>query len=71
MGHSVYKTVPNSYAAAASSVNLGVPIAKSQKQNPISQVLIEMAREMTPSNGQETTATGGWLSRMFGKQNGN
>ena len=39
--------VPNSYQAAAASVNLGVPIARANRGDPISKYLIEMGREFT------------------------
>lgn len=68
VGHQVFRTIPNSYAAAASSVNLGVPIAKGQRSNPISKVLVELAHELMPA--QETAAAGGrWFARVFGRAN--
>ncbi|MGB0128451.1 MAG: AAA family ATPase [Rhodocyclaceae bacterium] len=61
----VFLTIPNSYAAAAASVNHGVPIVKSSRNNPISRALIEMAREFVPV---EAAGTGGrWLSRIFSR----
>lgn len=64
IGHRVYKTMPNSYVAAASSVNLGVPIVKGQRIDPISKALIEMAQELVPAT-ETKSAREGWLSRIF------
>jgi len=58
--------VPNSYQAAAASVNLGVPIARANRGDPISKYLIEMGREFI-SEGTGA-ANGGWLSRMFSRK---
>lgn len=66
VGGKVYKTIPNSYAAAASSVNLGIPIAKTQRSHAISKVLAEMAQELHPAEATQGAA-GGWLSRMFAR----
>ena len=58
--------VPNSYQAAA-SVNLGIPIARANRNDPISKCLIEMGREFVP---EETQVLGnGWLSRVFSRKN--
>lgn len=57
--------VPNSYHAAAASVNLGIPIAKTNRGDPISKYLIEMAREFVPQ--EAPTANGGWLSRVLSR----
>ncbi len=59
--------VPNSYQAAAASVNLGIPIARANRNDPISKCLIEMGREFVP---EETQVLGnGWLSRVFSRKN--
>lgn len=58
--------IPNSYLAAAASVNLGIPIVKSNRANAISKQLIEMGRVFVPA--EEQIATGGWLSRMLSRQ---
>lgn len=61
----VYLTIPNSYAAAAASVNQGIPIVRASRSNPISRALIEMTREFVP---MEAAGTGGrWLSRIFSR----
>lgn len=57
--------VPNSYQAAASSVNLGIPIVKGNRHDPISKFLIGMGREFVPEEAQ--APSGGWLSRMFSR----
>jgi pilus assembly protein CpaE len=61
----VYMTIPNSYAAAAESVNQGVPIVRASRNNPISRALIEMAREYAPVEAAGTR--GRWLSRIFSR----
>jgi pilus assembly protein CpaE len=58
--------VPNSYLAAASSVNLGIPIAKANRNDPISKFLIEMGREFVPDESQASGS--GWLSRVFSRK---
>lgn len=55
--------VPNSYRAAAASVNLGIPIAKGNRNDPISKLLIEMGREV--AGDQESSSSTGWFSRLF------
>ena len=61
----VSHVVPNSYLAAAASVNLGIPIVKANRANPISRLLIEMARGFVP---QEAPAeSSGWLSRILAR----
>ena len=65
----VAHVVPNSYVAAAASVNLGIPIVKANRGNPISKFLIEMAREFVPA--EITVESGGWLSRMLSRQGNN
>lgn len=58
--------VPNSYQAAAASVNLGIPITKANRADPISKFLIAMGSEFVP---EETQAAGsGWLSRVFSRK---
>lgn len=57
--------VPNSYQAAASSVNLGIPIAKANRGDPISKFLVEMGREFVPEDVPVTNS--GWFSRVFSR----
>lgn len=61
----VSHVVPNSYVAAAASVNLGVPIVKGNRGNPISRLLLEMGRGFIPV--EEQPESGGWLSRMLSR----
>jgi len=65
LGQTPFKTVPNSYAAVAASVNLGVPVIKAQRGNPVSRVLIEMAHALLPAAQPESTRSAGWLARVF------
>ena len=60
----VFQVIPNSYAAAAASVNLGIPIAKANRANPISKVLTDMAREFVPAEELEGQHQG-VLARLF------
>lgn len=63
VGEKVVHVIPNSYMAAMASVNLGIPIFKGARDNPISKVLLEMGRMFVP---EEVAAGGqGWLSRIF------
>lgn len=57
--------VPNSYQAAAASVNLGIPIAKGNRYDAISKFLIEMGREFVPEDAR--SASSGWFSRLFSR----
>lgn len=64
----VSHVVPNSYQAAATSVNLGIPIVKGNRSNPISKLLIELARGFVAA--EVPAANGGWLSRLLSRQGG-
>ena len=67
VGQKVFQTIPNSYMAAASSVNLGVPIVKGQRSDAISKVLVDMALALMP--GQELApARHGWVSSLFSRK---
>lgn len=63
VGEKVCHVIPNSYMAAMSSVNLGIPIFKSARDNPISKVLLEMGSKFVPEEVPERDH--GWLSRIF------
>lgn len=62
----VSHVVPNSYKAAATSVNLGIPIVKGNRSNPISKLLIELARSSVDAEVPDTN--GGWWSRLLLRQ---
>lgn len=64
VGLPVFKAVPNSYAAAASSVNLGIPILQSQRHDPISTALVDMARILMPG---ASLVKEGLFSRLFAR----
>lgn len=66
VGQKVAWTVPNSYVAAASSVNLGIPMLKGQPADPISRALLGMAHELMPERKAHAAGGGGWLSRLLG-----
>lgn len=65
LGEKVFQVIENSYTAAAASVNLGIPIAKGNRDNSISRKLIEMGQEYAPQD--RAGARSGWLSRLFGR----
>jgi pilus assembly protein CpaE len=56
LGMSAFKTLPNSYAAVASAVNQGQPIASFARGNPVAKGLQELARTLI-----EPAAEGGSL----------
>lgn len=62
LGVKVFRTVPNSYAAAAASVNQGVPILKLARHNPIARSLQELGAFLAQTPGQERR---GWLARAL------
>ncbi len=64
-GQRVYWSIPNSYSAAASSVNLGLPIVQGQAGDAISRELCAIAADLAPEVGA-TGRSGSWLSRVFG-----
>lgn len=64
VGQKVFKSVPNSYMAAASSVNLGIPIIKGHRADSISKAMIELAQELTQKAAVKSER-GGWLSHIF------
>lgn len=59
----VAHVVPNSYAAAAAAVNLGVPIVRANPANPISKVLTDMCRRFAPT----AAPGGGWWTRILAR----
>lgn len=61
----VSHVVPNSYIAAAASVNLGIPIVKGNRSNPISKLLIEMGRGFVQS--EEPVESASWWSRILSR----
>jgi pilus assembly protein CpaE len=66
----VMHLIPNSYQAAASSVNLGIPIAKGNRSNPISKCLVRIGRDLLPpatAGDAKPATTLGWLSRVLSK----
>jgi pilus assembly protein CpaE len=63
-GASVYKTIPNSYKAVATSVNQGVSIIKLARNDPVSKSLNELVLSVSPATAR---AESGWLSKMLGR----
>jgi pilus assembly protein CpaE len=55
------RTMPNSYAAVAASVNRGVPIAQIAKANAVTRAIDEFAQSLLPHASAET----GWLGRFL------
>lgn len=56
------RTIPNSYAAVAASINHGTPIAKMAKNNAVSKSLEDFAQSLQP---REEAAGTGWLGRLL------
>jgi pilus assembly protein CpaE len=61
LGVSGLRTIPNSYAAVAASVNHGTPIAQMAKGNPVARGLDEFAQSLLPHE----EAAAGWLGRLL------
>jgi len=61
LGLPVARTVPNSYAAVAASVNRGVPIEQLARGNPVSRSLEEFAQSLLP----RAEAADGWFGRLL------
>src|SRR2546430_8701985 len=64
MGMKIFRAIPNSYDAAAASVNQGVPIIKLSRGNPGSKSLLDLAAELARA---ESKRDEGWVSRVFGR----
>ena len=64
MGMKVFRAVPNSYDAAAASVNQGVPIIKLNRGNPVSKSLLDLAAELARD---EIKRSEGWVARVLGR----
>lgn len=64
IGSKVYATIPNHYRSVAASVNQGVPILKLSRGSPVTRSLNEFGEMLIRPPG---AATGGWLSRMLGR----
>jgi pilus assembly protein CpaE len=54
LGRKVFQTIPNSYTAVASSVNLGKPLLDIAKSDPVARALVKVAESFThPDKPQE------------------
>ncbi len=62
LGSKVMRTIPNHYEAAAASVNQGIPIAKLEKNSPVSKALAEWS-EMLAREPEKSEAS--WIKRVF------
>lgn len=62
-------TVPNHYSAVSNAINLGVPLLKAQRGNPVAKALIEMSQRLAPDSDAGAVAAPGLLSRVFGARN--
>jgi pilus assembly protein CpaE len=61
LGIADIRTIPNSYAAVAASVNRGTAIAKMAKTNPVARAIDEFAQSLQPHAESAT----GWLGRLL------
>ncbi|MNG34450.1 hypothetical protein D3C84_1209320 [compost metagenome] len=62
----VYKTIPNSFKAVATSVNQGIPISKLSPNNPVARTLQELGRELVQGGNGETSWWGNLLQHIQG-----
>jgi len=62
LGLKVVRTVPNSYAAVATSVNRGVPIEQLARGNPVARAIDEFVRELQP---EPADAPESWFGRLL------
>lgn len=63
LGVSVFKTVPNSYASVAASINHGIPILRLAPRDPVAKALQEMAQALVSGNKQAS----GWLRALLSR----
>jgi pilus assembly protein CpaE len=61
LGATNLRTVPNSYAAVAMSVNRGIPIAQLARGNPVSRAIDELAQAQQPHAVPATS----WFGRLL------
>lgn len=66
LGMTVYKTIPNSFKAVATSVNQGIPISKLSPNNPVARTLQELGRELVQGGNGETSWWGNLLQHIQG-----
>lgn len=59
-------TMPNSYAAAVASVNLGIPLIRLRPDNPLGKAMLELVRSLQPPEAGAAAGIG-WLSRMLSR----
>lgn len=64
LGVSMFKTIPNSFRAVATSVNQGIPIAKLSKTNPVTRALDELVAVITQASDSATTETSWWSNLL-------
>lgn len=60
----VRRTLPNSYAAVAASMNQGVPLIRLAPRDPVTRALQEWARELSPIKVKPARH---WLTALTGK----
>jgi pilus assembly protein CpaE len=63
LGVPVFKTVPNSYASVAASINHGIPILRLAPRDPVAKALQEMAQALASGNKQAS----GWLRALLSR----
>ncbi|HEX8963251.1 MAG TPA: AAA family ATPase [Rhodocyclaceae bacterium] len=62
LGIADIRTIPNSYAAVAASVNRGTPIARQAKSNPVARAIDEFAQSLHRPHADPAI---GWLGRLL------
>lgn len=67
LGMPVYKTLPNSFKAVATSVNQGIPISKLAPSNPVTRTLQELSKSLVEEGG----TSGSWWNSLLHRFQGN
>ncbi len=67
LGLPVYKTMPNSFKAVATSVNQGIPISKLSPNNPVTRTLQELSKALVEDGGTGES----WWSNLLHHFKGN
>lgn len=63
LGMAVFKTIPNSFQAVASAVNIGKPLAEVARTNPVARQVRDFARELSKPGEEEGSLMGRLLRR--------
>lgn len=64
VGLKIFRTIPNSFASVAESINLGMPLVKSSPRNAVSRAIRGIASDLTENSKHGAQ---GWLQRLTGR----